>query len=214
MTCSSGSSAPTTAWRRARPHRRRLRRPPGRSRCHGRQQPLRDPRRTRPAAGSPPRALDHPRHVRCLPDDRRAPSTARHRRERTDSRPHRHARRGEMARPGGEIVGRAEARAHRTRCARGPRSIPRTLRNAGEIGSLAMTMDRLLTAEELAERLRVNTEWVWAQARAGRIPHVRLGRYRRFRESAIEAWLSELETGGAGSSAARPVRPVPLRRRA
>jgi excisionase family DNA binding protein len=77
-----------------------------------------------------------------------------------------------------------------------------------------MTMDRLLTAEELAERLRVNTEWVWAQARAGRIPHVRLGRYRRFRESAIEAWLSELETGGAGSSAARPVRPVPLRRRA
>ena len=60
-----------------------------------------------------------------------------------------------------------------------------------------MTVDRLLTAEELAERLRVKTEWVWAQARAGRIPHVQLGRYRRFRESAIEAWLSELETGGA-----------------
>ena len=60
-----------------------------------------------------------------------------------------------------------------------------------------MTMDRLLTAEELAERLRVNTEWVWAQARAGRIPHVRLGRYRRFRESAIEAWLTELEASGA-----------------
>ena len=48
-------------------------------------------------------------------------------------------------------------------------------------------MDRLLTAQEVAERLGVNTQWVWAQARAGRIPHVRLGRYRRFRESAVEA---------------------------
>lgn len=74
-----------------------------------------------------------------------------------------------------------------------------------------MTMDRLLTAEELAERLRVNTEWVWAQARAGRIPHVRLGRYRRFRESAIEAWLSDLERGDIGPST-RSIRP--LRRRA
>jgi hypothetical protein len=34
---------------------------------------------------------------------------------------------------------------------------------------------------------------VWAQARAGRIPHVQLGRYRRFREEALEEWLNELE---------------------
>ena len=61
-------------------------------------------------------------------------------------------------------------------------------------------MDRLLTAEEIAERLGMKIDWVWAQARAGRIPHVRLGRYRRFRESAIEAWLSELETGGMNST--------------
>ena len=65
-------------------------------------------------------------------------------------------------------------------------------------------MDRLLTADELAERLGMKTEWVWAQARAGRIPHVRLGRYRRFRESAVEEWLRELETGGTG----RPVDPA------
>ncbi len=31
-------------------------------------------------------------------------------------------------------------------------------------------MDKLLTAEEVAELLKVNTEWVWAQARAGRPP--------------------------------------------
>jgi excisionase family DNA binding protein len=52
---------------------------------------------------------------------------------------------------------------------------------------------RLLTVEEVAERLGMTKDWVWAQARAGRIPHVQLGRYRRFREEAIERWLEELE---------------------
>jgi len=56
---------------------------------------------------------------------------------------------------------------------------------------------KLLTAEEVAERLDVGVKWVWAQARAGRIPHVRLGRYKRFRSEAIDAWLAELEEGGA-----------------
>ncbi|MDQ6606061.1 MAG: helix-turn-helix domain-containing protein [Actinomycetota bacterium] len=75
-------------------------------------------------------------------------------------------------------------------------------------------MDRLLTADEIAERLGMKTEWVWAQARAGRIPHVRLGRYRRFRESAVEEWLRELETGGTGRPFSPQSRPIPLRRRA
>jgi excisionase family DNA binding protein len=74
-------------------------------------------------------------------------------------------------------------------------------------------VDRLLTADELAERLGMKTEWVWAQARAGRIPHVRLGKYRRFRESAVEAWLRDLETGGSGRAANTQARPIPLRRR-
>ena len=75
-------------------------------------------------------------------------------------------------------------------------------------------MERLLTADELAERLGMKTEWVWSQARAGRIPHVRLGRYRRFRESAVEAWLQELEIGGSGRPASTQSRPIPLRRHA
>lgn len=54
-------------------------------------------------------------------------------------------------------------------------------------------MTRLLTAQDVAERLGVTTAWVWAQTRAGAIPHVRLGRYRRFREEAIEEWLQRLE---------------------
>ncbi len=57
-----------------------------------------------------------------------------------------------------------------------------------------MDVTRLLTVEEVAERLGVTKDWVWAQARTGRIPHVQLGRYRRFREEALEAWLLELET--------------------
>ena len=56
---------------------------------------------------------------------------------------------------------------------------------------------RLLTVDEVAERLGVTKDWVWAQARAGRIPHVQLGRYRRFREEALERWLEELETRSA-----------------
>ena len=54
-------------------------------------------------------------------------------------------------------------------------------------------MTRLLTAHEVADRLGVTTAWVWAQTRAGLIPHVQLGRYRRVREEAIEEWISRLE---------------------
>jgi excisionase family DNA binding protein len=54
-------------------------------------------------------------------------------------------------------------------------------------------MTRLLTAHEVAERLGVTTAWVWAQTRAGKIPHVQLGRYRRFREEAIEDWIRRME---------------------
>jgi excisionase family DNA binding protein len=53
----------------------------------------------------------------------------------------------------------------------------------------------LLTAEQVAERLGVTKEWVWAQVRLDQIPHVRLGRYRRFREEAIEDWLKRMEQG-------------------
>jgi len=51
--------------------------------------------------------------------------------------------------------------------------------------------------DEVAERLGVSKDWVWAHARAGRIPHVQLGRYRRFREGALERWLDEPETRSA-----------------
>ena len=51
----------------------------------------------------------------------------------------------------------------------------------------------LLTAADVAELLGVTPSWVYEQSRAGRIPTVKLGRYRRYRLEAIEAWLAELE---------------------
>jgi excisionase family DNA binding protein len=53
--------------------------------------------------------------------------------------------------------------------------------------------NRLLTADEVAAQLGVGVKWVWAQARAGAIPHVKLGRYRRFRPEAIDHWIADLE---------------------
>jgi excisionase family DNA binding protein len=53
--------------------------------------------------------------------------------------------------------------------------------------------DPLLTAAEVGELLGVPTSWVYEQARQGRIPTVPLGRYRRFRRVAVEAWIAELE---------------------
>jgi excisionase family DNA binding protein len=55
--------------------------------------------------------------------------------------------------------------------------------------------DDLLTADELATVLRVTPAWVYAQTRGERIPHLRVGRYVRFRRSAILAWLAEIEAG-------------------
>lgn len=54
-------------------------------------------------------------------------------------------------------------------------------------------MNSLLTAAEVAELLGVRTSWVYQQSRAGRIPTVTLGRYRRYRREAIEAWLARIE---------------------
>ena len=52
-----------------------------------------------------------------------------------------------------------------------------------------------MTAEELAVRLHVTLAWVYAETRAGRIPHLRLGRYVRYRRSTILAWEREKEEG-------------------
>lgn len=54
-------------------------------------------------------------------------------------------------------------------------------------------MDALLTADEVAELLQVTKAWVYAETRAKRIPHVPLGRYVRYRRSAVLQWITALE---------------------
>ena len=60
---------------------------------------------------------------------------------------------------------------------------------------------RLLTADQVAELLGVPKTWVYEQSRKGRIPTVTLGRYRRYRLEAVEAWIEEQETNQKRSGA-------------
>lgn len=55
--------------------------------------------------------------------------------------------------------------------------------------------ERLLTAEEVAERLSVPTSWVRAETRAGGMPHLELGRYKRYEWDAVVAWLEGQRAG-------------------
>jgi len=56
--------------------------------------------------------------------------------------------------------------------------------------------DGLLTAAEVAEWLAVPVSWVRESTRSGAIPHVQLGRYRRYREAEVAAWLEECSRPG------------------
>ncbi len=58
-----------------------------------------------------------------------------------------------------------------------------------------MSDTRLLTADEVAVILGVPKTWVYAETRAGRIPHLTLGRYRRYRRDTLDAWIAERERG-------------------
>lgn len=53
----------------------------------------------------------------------------------------------------------------------------------------------LLDADSVAKMLGMSKDWIYAEVRADRIPHVRLGRYVRFRQEAIEDWIRERERG-------------------
>lgn len=52
-------------------------------------------------------------------------------------------------------------------------------------------MERLLTAPQVAQILGVHPNWVWAEAKAGRIPSISIGRNRRFRSEDINDWLED-----------------------
>jgi excisionase family DNA binding protein len=57
-----------------------------------------------------------------------------------------------------------------------------------------------MTANEVADFLGVPASWVYEQSRRGCIPTVTLGRYRRYRRRAIEAWLEQLEAANSNGN--------------
>jgi excisionase family DNA binding protein len=70
----------------------------------------------------------------------------------------------------------------------------------------------LLDAKGAAALLNVPASWVLAEARANRIPHVRLGRYVRFDGGEPQAWWLSRRRGpwrsrGMAASAAQAVSP-------
>jgi len=56
-------------------------------------------------------------------------------------------------------------------------------------------VSKLLEAEDVADMLGMSKDWIYAEVRADRIPHVRLGRYDRFRQEAVDDWILERERG-------------------
>jgi excisionase family DNA binding protein len=76
--------------------------------------------------------------------------------------------------------------------------------NAGGVSAaVAESMpDRLLTDAEVGELLHVPASWVGEAARRGEIPHLMIGRYRRFVWDEVRAWLESQKAGPrAGRSA-------------
>ena len=58
-----------------------------------------------------------------------------------------------------------------------------------------MSEDRLLTAGEVADLLQVRVSWVRDATREGRLPHISLGRYRRYRRTEIIAFIDDQRRG-------------------
>jgi excisionase family DNA binding protein len=56
-------------------------------------------------------------------------------------------------------------------------------------------VDRLLSVKELALLTDLPASWLYAKAATGEIPHMKLGKYLRFRLSEVEVWLTRHRRG-------------------
>ena len=59
---------------------------------------------------------------------------------------------------------------------------------------LGVVNEALLTPREVAEMLRVPISWVYERTRrqgTARLPHIKIGKYLRFRKEDVLGWLDE-----------------------
>jgi excisionase family DNA binding protein len=63
----------------------------------------------------------------------------------------------------------------------------------------------LIDADVAGALLSVPASWMLREARAGRIPHVRLGRYVRFDAAALDAWWRSRVAGPVVRTGSVPV---------
>ncbi len=62
----------------------------------------------------------------------------------------------------------------------------------------ASSLDRLLTVEEVSKLLQVPRSWVYERTRRRgleQLPHLKVGKYLRFEESAVREFLERLKVG-------------------
>ncbi len=57
-------------------------------------------------------------------------------------------------------------------------------------------MEKLLTPQQIAEVLGVKTSTIYQWTHQGFIPHVKLGRLVRFKETAVMKWVEERSNNG------------------
>jgi len=59
--------------------------------------------------------------------------------------------------------------------------------------NVCSTFEPLLDAQQAATHLRMHPKTVQRMARDGHVPSIRMGRYVRFRLSALDAWIGQQE---------------------
>jgi len=53
-----------------------------------------------------------------------------------------------------------------------------------------------LTINEVAEKMKVSSSWVYKKCKAGIMPHVRIGGMLRFVEKDVESWIAAHKVKG------------------
>jgi len=55
--------------------------------------------------------------------------------------------------------------------------------------------EKLIGVPALSDRFDLPRSWIYANAAAGVLPHLRLGKYLKFRPSEVDAWLEAQRRG-------------------